>query len=144
MTARGIRNHNPGNIRIGDDWRGLAEWADMTQSQKNEKSFCVFIAPVYGIRALCKLLLNYQLRYSLDTVRLMIDRYAPSSENNTSAYVDHVCLLTGFGMDESIDLREPRKMHKMLAAIITHENGTNPYSPEDVEDGMVLAGLGRI
>ena len=143
MTARGIRNNNPGNIRVGDDWRGLAEWADMTASQKNEKSFCVFIAPVYGIRALARLLLTYQLRYSLDTVRLIIDRYAPDTENDTNAYAEHVAIQTGFGIDESISLREPQKMHKMLSAIITHENGSNPYTHE-IEDGMVLAGLGRV
>ena len=142
MTARGIRNNNPGNIRTGDDWRGLAEWADMTAAQKNEKSFCVFIAPVYGIRALARLMLNYQQRYSLDTVREIIDRYAPDTENDTNAYAKDVSTRTGFGMDESIDLREPEKMYNMLVAIIIHENGTNIFTHE-IQDGMVLAGLGR-
>ncbi|EEG5394356.1 structural protein, partial [Salmonella enterica subsp. enterica] len=33
-TPRGIRNNNPGNIRWGDDWKGL-----VAKSQRTDKSF---------------------------------------------------------------------------------------------------------
>ena len=46
---RGIRNNNPGNIRIGDDWKGLAKADEMTTWQAKEQDFCVFSDPKYGI-----------------------------------------------------------------------------------------------
>ena len=41
MIPRGIRNHNPGNIRHGDKWQGLS-------AEQTDSSFCVFDAPEYG------------------------------------------------------------------------------------------------
>ena len=41
MTTRGIRNHNPGNIRHGEQWQGLAK-------EQTDPSFCVFISNEYG------------------------------------------------------------------------------------------------
>ncbi len=38
--TRGIRNNNPGNIRWGDDWKGL-----VPQAQRTVKSFCQFTGP---------------------------------------------------------------------------------------------------
>ena len=43
--ARGERNNNPGNIRHGAKWQGLA-------STQTDKDFCQFISPEYGIRAI--------------------------------------------------------------------------------------------
>lgn len=143
MTARGIRNNNPGNLRKGSDWNGEQPVENMTPAQAAEKAFEVFSCPAYGIRALTKLLLTYQLRYGLDTINEILNRYAPDIENDTSAYARHVSEMTGFGVDESVDLREPEIMKAFLIAIITHENGSNPYTYE-IEDGMVLAGLGRV
>ena len=53
---RGVRNNNPGNIRVGDDWVGLAKSDEMTAWQAKEQEFCVFSEPKYGIRAMCKIL----------------------------------------------------------------------------------------
>ncbi|MFI3272941.1 MAG: structural protein, partial [Pseudomonadota bacterium] len=55
---RGIRNHNPGNIRHGDDWQGLRD----TQTDKN---FCQFVSPEFGIRALARVLMNYEKKHGL-------------------------------------------------------------------------------
>ncbi len=47
-NSRGIRNNNPhGNIRWGDDWKGL-----VPEGQRTDKSFCQFKAPEFGIRAM--------------------------------------------------------------------------------------------
>ena len=50
---RGIRNKNPGNIKLGTDWDGLAD-------EQSDPVFCVFKEAVWGIRALVKILLTYR------------------------------------------------------------------------------------
>ena len=132
--ARGISNHNPGNLRIGENWRGLST------VDNGERSFCVFIAPVYGIRALCKLLMTYQKRYDLKTIRQIIGRYAPDIENDTSAYVQHVADSVGIDPDAPVDVTQRRIMNPLLTAIIMHENGQQPYTHE-IDDAMLLAGI---
>ena len=132
MTARGIRNNNPGNIRHGSKWNGLADGHD--------SAFCTFRDPVYGIRALCRLLINYQSRYELDTINGIISRYAPDSENDTNAYAANVSRKMNVGIDEVIDVTEWDTMRTLVESIIQHENGSQPYTFE-IADGMLLAGV---
>jgi hypothetical protein len=141
MIPRGLRNFNPGNLRVGEPWRGLAEVCEMDDDQLAETDFCVFISPIYGIRALAKLLIGYQKRHNLYTVRGIIDRYAPPVENDTGSYVANVADCMAVGRHEHIDLSDPLTLHLMIDAIITHENGYNPYQYYEISDGMVLAAL---
>ena len=76
--VRGMRNCNPGNIRISSQ-RFVGE-----VFSSKESSFKQFRSMEYGLRALMKLLLTYYNFYHLDTVHAIISRYAPSSENDTS------------------------------------------------------------
>ena len=133
MTARGIRNNNPGNLRHGSDWNGLS-------AEQTDTAFCQFDCATYGIRALVKLLLVYQSKYGLKTVKDIINRYAPPIENDTGAYARAVS--RELGVDESgmINLSDPVVMAPMVEAIIVHENGSCPYDYE-ISDGMTLAGL---
>lgn len=133
---RGIRNNNPGNIRWGSNWNGLDE-----SGKKKDKSFCVFIAPEWGIRALAKLILNYDRLYNVNTVKEIITRYAPSNENDTEAYIAHVCKVGGFEKDEELNVTDKEVMIYLLKGIILHENGVQPYSDEILEKGMFLAGI---
>lgn len=119
---RGIRNNNPGNIRWGDDWQGL-----MPLASRTDKSFCQFIKPEYGIRAMIIILRNYQSKYGLKTITGIIQRWAPSSENDTQAYINSVAQATGTDADKPIDLTDSRKLIPLLQAIIKHENGSQPY-----------------
>ena len=129
--ARGIRNNNPGNIRHSNSqWQGLS-------TEQTDASFVQFDSPVYGIRALAKLLKNYQSRYGLYTVRELINRWAPPSENITSAYVEHVARVAGVDPDEQININD--KMVPVVTAIIKHENGGNPYSANTISEGIGLA-----
>ncbi|KMV67961.1 structural protein [bacteria symbiont BFo2 of Frankliniella occidentalis] len=120
--ARGIRNNNPANIRWGDDWDGL-----VPKSQRTDKSFCQFTAPEYGIRAMIIILRNYEKKYGLNTVRKIINRWAPPVENDTEAYVNSVAKQVGVDADKVIDVTDSRVMIPLLEAIITHENGSQPY-----------------
>lgn len=52
--------------------------------------FCQFSSISYGIRALCRTLFSYHVKYGLNSVSEIISRYAPPSENDTAAYIDFV------------------------------------------------------
>ena len=79
MTVRGIRNMNPGNIRLGESWLGL-------RTKQTDPDFCQFTSMVYGCRALLKLLRTYVEKRGCTTIRKVIERWAPPSENDTSSY----------------------------------------------------------
>ena len=132
MQTRGLRNNNPGNIR-----KGSSQWQGMSSDQSNDSDFVQFDTPEYGIRALARLLKNYQERYGLVTVRQIINRWAPPSENITGAYVDAVARNVGVDPDARIDINE--KMVPFVNAIIKHENGINPYSDNVISTGISLS-----
>jgi len=134
MASRGIRNNNPGNIRHGDAWQGLAE-------QQTDSSFCVFRSPEYGIRALAKVLLNYEKKYGLNTVRKIVSRYAPENENDTESYIKSVAGQLGVDTDEPITMRDKATLLVLVKAIIRHENGEQPYSNEILIKGLEMAGV---
>lgn len=133
---RGIRNNNPGNIRWGSNWSGLDP-----RGKEKDKSFCVFLEPVWGIRALVKLLLNYKRIYGLNTVNEIINRYAPTNENDTNSYAIHVARVLDVCADEEIDIYKSEIMMKLVKAIIMHENGVMPYDDDLLKHSLTLAGI---
>ncbi|QHI99375.1 structural protein P5 [Xylophilus rhododendri] len=139
---RGIRNNNPGNIdRNGTAWQGMAV------DQSSDPRFIVFQAPKWGIRALCKVLLSYSLKAgtpgvgaaSIDTVYEVIHRWAPPVENDTEAYVAQVAKALGVAPKQALVMRDPAVLAGFAAAIIAHENGQQPYSTEQIREGVSLA-----
>jgi len=133
QQTRGLRNNNPGNIRYdGTDWEGLA-------SPPTDGTFCIFTDPVYGIRALGKILTNY---VALDgvpsTVTALISRWAPPSENDTAAYIADVDEQLGLTPgNDAVDLSV--SLPALVAAIISHENGLQPYASNTILTGLSLA-----
>jgi len=131
MGTRGLRNNNPGNIR-----HGSSAWQGMSRDQ-TDPAFVQFDSPEYGIRALTRLLRNYQSRYGLNTVRGIINRWAPPTENDTGAYVAHVARAAGVSPDQAININE--HIVPIVKTIIKHENGLNPYSDDTITTGISLA-----
>ncbi|MBB4267824.1 structural protein P5 [Roseospira visakhapatnamensis] len=141
-VPRGIRNHNPGNIERGAPWQGLADPADMTAEQRAEPRFCVFAAPKWGIRALARVLITYQDKHGLRTVRGMISRWAPKADqNNTEAYIRMVADRLGVAHDTAIDVHTYDVARALVEAIISHENGMQPYDRAMIDTGLALAGI---
>jgi soluble lytic murein transglycosylase-like protein len=102
-----------------------------------ESRFARFDTPGNGIRALGKLLLNYQTRYGLKTVAAIIARWAPSTENDTAAYVLSVeTSIPGLPHGAAVDLTNPLVLGAFVRAIIAHENGGNPYADSVVDEGV--------
>lgn len=130
--TRGERNNNPGNIRrvVGVTWVGAA--AD----QSTDESFVVFTSPLYGIRAICRVMRSYG-RAGLKTIHEIINRWAPPNENDSGAYVAAVCTSCNFGPDEIIDIEA--SMGQLIEAIIHHENGRCIYASWLIRQGINLA-----
>lgn len=128
---RGIRNNNPGNIRHGQNWQGLNP-----DGRNIDPAFCVFKSPVFAIRALAKVLMNYKKIHGLNTVRQIISRYAPPSENQTTAYIQSVAKQLGVYPDTVIDIEERGVLTVFIKAVIRMENGIQPYSDETLQQGI--------
>lgn len=133
LPPRGIRNRNPGNIRrSGDRWKGLAP-------RQPDLDFFIFESPLWGIRAMAKILRNYQRRYGLKTISQIIGRWAPEDENDTAAYAASVAKAMGVGVGQDLDLSVPVTLRDLIAAIISHENGIQPYGLDTIESAIELA-----
>lgn len=116
---RGLRNCNPGNIRLGCClWIG-----EIRPSQ--DKEFCQFRSMKHGYRALLRLLQNYRRKHGLKTIAEMIQRWAPASENNTNAYIIDVCRQMQVPSTYVIDIEDRDSMCALAAAISRHENGVD-------------------
>lgn len=120
MIPRGIRNNNPGNIRetSGDATKWMGE-----RASDDDSAFEEFQHAYYGIRALATVLLNYQRKYQLNTVSTIINRWAPSVENNTSAYIVYVANSMRVNSFTRLDLMNSDTLMSLVNAIMDHENG---------------------
>lgn len=131
MASRGIRNNNPGNIRITKDkWQGLRE-------KQEDKSFFQFTEMKWGYRALIRTLQNYRKRHGCATIADFIKRWAPPVENNTSGYITRVCKEMQVPDSYIPDIEDKATMCAFASAISMVENGT-PAVMKDVEDGWNL------
>lgn len=130
-TVRGIRNNNAGNIRSNKIiWDG--------QTGIDSAGFAIFKSPEWGVRALAKLLLNYEKLHGLNTVAGIIGRYAPTNENDTDSYINSVA--KKIGLDSHTSFIVADYLPELMNAIIRHENGINPYSDELIKNGLALIG----
>ena len=121
---RGIRNNNPGNLNyVGQE--------GATKEGGPNGRFAVFRSAEDGLRALADQLRRYGSR-GINSVRAIISKFAPASENNTQAYIGSVSKGLGIGADAALDLNDPRVLQGLMGAIIKVENGKNPYSAEQI------------
>lgn len=147
QSARGVRNNNPGNIRHGQPWVGLAPL-------QTDPTFCQFVDAEHGIRAIAMTLITYQDVHRLHTVREMISRWAPpnlppdlvvegvSQDNNdTEAYIRAVTAEMGIGDHDRFSIHNKPLAAKMIYAIIHQENGYSPYPVVKIDAGLALAGI---
>lgn len=135
---RGVRNNNPGNLEASSS----NPWVGQTGS---DGRFAKFETPEHGIRALGRNLLSYQ-RQGIDTVSDIINRWAPPTDNNdTAAYIKSVCAQLRVKADQPLDASNPDTLQALCAAIIKHENGSQPYSNEQLSTGVSAAlGLSQL
>ena len=116
--SRGLRNNNPGNIRLGN-FRYKGERAESSDS-----AFRQFESMEWGYRAMFMLLHTYAVKHNCRTLSQMINRYAPPSENHTENYLRRVAYDTHLSPDEQIDTLNAAVMTAVVAAMSEVENGT--------------------
>jgi hypothetical protein len=130
--TRAERNNNPGNL----EFRGQAGAVPESGSGR----FAKFGTQAEGVAALVKQLQRYGSR-GLDTLEEIIGTYAPSSENNTQAYVAALSKRLGVGGSDQLDLSDSNTLAQLVRGISTHEAGSNYLSDQDVMSGLQMAGV---
>lgn len=129
---RGIRNNNPGNLKITPiQWQGK-----IPAARNTDGVFEQFERYVYGIRAMMKDILG-DMREGKDTLRKIINEYAPTSENQTSAYVAAVSAATGWGPDTRLQASYAT-MARLIPAMVFHENGMPAVTQRQLEAAWAL------
>ena len=85
--------------------------------------FQQFDTPEAGIKAVDDQLRIYGSKHKIKTLREVISRWAPPSENDTESYIKNVSQRTGIKPDEEIDLSNPTIRHVISGPIILQEQG---------------------
>ena len=142
VLPRGIRNNNPLNIRhsfVNKPWQG---------QRSHDGKFCIFWDMESGYRAAFILLNTYNQKHQLWTVIDIINRWAPPQDhNNTRAYVDRVCQLTGLHETSNIVVdswvaEQREEAIRFVWAMAKVENGDAFVTDADLETvrkGYLLA-----
>ncbi|MGR2719599.1 hypothetical protein [Chromobacterium sp. W521] len=128
---RGIRNNNPGNLQFVGQTGAVKEGGAGGR-------FAVFNSPQAGLDAMAKQLKRYS-NSGLNSVSDIVQKWAPSSENNTAAYVSAVAKRMGVSGSQSLDMSRPEVIRSLMDAMIVHENGNNPYSQKMLEASAASA-----
>jgi hypothetical protein len=131
-VPRGIRNNNPGNIRYGDfAYR-------MGATGRDSGGFAIFPTMAAGTAAEDALLRTYVARGD-DTVRKIISKYAPASENDTGAYIAQVTKKLGVGPDQKLSSAH---LSEVAKAIYAQENGAkyaDPMAAANIPVGAIVS-----
>lgn len=112
-APRGIRNNNPGNLRIGEPWRG--------KIGQDTAGFVRFKDYIHGTRAAIKVLQTYYNRHGLRTWEQVANRWAPTSDGNQPQKYAQV--LQNYTGQSAFDL-QPDTLYNAMRAITAVENGT--------------------
>lgn len=130
--TRGIRNNNPGNIRLskGTVWQG-----QVPPSEQTDTAFVQFTDALYGIRAMARILRNYFAR-GVSSVRAIVSTWAPSNENDTESYIAAVSNALGVSPETTLSTNQ---LPQLIAAIIKHENGKQPYPADVINRGISMS-----
>lgn len=136
---RGLRNNNPLNIRHSRScWQGMAK-------EQTDAEFVTFETMAYGYRAAWRILFNYFYRFVSEkkrfTVRNIVGRWAPPTENDTEAYIRTVLQLSGIGGQEKLlppnNVQSYRRLSRLIVAMTVMENGVRP---EEVDTEAIYKG----
>ena len=128
---RGYRNNNPLNIRISANrWRGKV-------SPNTDGTFEQFSSMAYGFRAAIKTIQTYIRKYECNTLRSIIQRWAPPTENDTTSYINNVSKRTGIQPDVTITPTDHNAIINIVYAMAISENGYSP-NKQDIETAWAM------
>lgn len=116
IISRGIRNNNPLNIRVGNNWQGEVE-------NPSDKDFEQFVSLEMGLRAGFIIIRRYIEKYSCKTIKSIIERWAPPSENDTNAYISIVARHAGVDPNRRLSFAEASVLCSIVQAMAFVETG---------------------
>lgn len=133
----GVRNHNPGNLRYiaNDPWDGQVG---------NDSGYGIYDTDARGLRAMAKQIAKHVRRGGKDTVRKLIETYAPPHENPTEAYIRNVAGALGLPLignppDTPTFTLDRVTLFQLMRAMIVQEQGKAwavYYSDADVRTAV--------
>ena len=126
----GVSLNNPGNLR---SWGGVP----------TERGFAHFSSLNAGLKAMARQLHLYGIR-GKDTISSIISTYAPSSENNTQAYIADVARRMGVNPNTHLAMNNPQVMASLMRAMIMHEQGYMPVTSGAVLSAARSQGSGEV
>jgi hypothetical protein len=130
--TRGIRNNNPGNIAVKDNWQGMVG---------NDGTFIIFADMSWGVRAIGISLVN-MINQGYDTIGTLIPQWSATDQ---AAYIANVAAATT--IDPTTQLgTDPDTIASLIQAIIAQENGSfaQYVTADDLAAGMALINSGQL
>ena len=109
-----IAKNNIFNIRAG-----RAQWLGMTGTCRG---FVEFDTREHAIRAWLVLMRNYRQKYGCRTIRQIVTRFAPPSENQTERYIRYCCQTVVLG--DNADICQDIMYAMLGVAMARMETGT--------------------
>ena len=130
----GQRINNPFNIRQYDQ--------GFVGETGQDSGFVTFQDPMYGVRAADKVLTTYGEKRGINTIRGLINRFAPPSENETMSYINYISGELGIDPDAEIDLSNPELRARILSPMAMLESRSE-YSPGQITEMIEMANAPR-
>lgn len=116
-NARGMRNNNPGNL-VSNSWTST-----LPGYKGSDGRFAIFDTPEHGAAALDTNLADYGSK-GIKSPFAIASRWAPAEDhNNPSSYGAQIAKALGVGLNDNIDLSDPKTRQKIAGAIALVENG---------------------
>lgn len=119
----GILNNNPGNI----EFRNQAGAKLYSPNPDKPGRFAIFPSQEEGLYQIGRQMQLYDSR-GVSTIRKMLEKYAPPTENKTNDYIDFVAKLSGYDPDKPVDMTDPKLVSALIKAVVRKEVGTAPYT----------------
>lgn len=124
LPSATVPRNNPLNIRSGP--HGFRQFASIGQ----------------GFSAADKLLQRYASQYHLTTLKGIISRWAPPSENDTKQYIANISRWTGWKPNQPLDMGNPTTRAKLEAAMARQESGLHITSSQILADEKLRTTFG--
>lgn len=107
-----FKNNNPGNIRWNPKFKGVVG--------KSANGFAIFSSKYAGLAAMENLLKNY-IKKGFNTLEKILNRYAPSSDNNnTEKYIQFVSKRSGIARNAIL---KTDQVANFIPAMVKMETG---------------------
>lgn len=114
-STRGIRNNNPLNIKIGNDWQGEVPNTDGVFEQ--------FESMEYGLRAAFIILRKYITKYGRNSIADIVHSWSPDGEAIERAYMLCVQSFANIPVNQEVSYWDKETMCLIVQGMAYMENG---------------------